>query len=85
MPTLVKDSRGRSRYWIACYTTADGRRLKKSTKETDKRKARLVADALQEAEDRARGGTLSEVQLRRILYSALERTTGRKALDPTVR
>ena len=32
MPSLIKDSAGRSPYWICAYTTADGRRLKKSTK-----------------------------------------------------
>jgi integrase len=32
MPSLTKDSRARSPYWICCYTSADGQRLKKSTK-----------------------------------------------------
>lgn len=32
MPSLTTDSRGRSPYWICCYTSATGQRLKKSTK-----------------------------------------------------
>ncbi|HEY2680458.1 MAG TPA: hypothetical protein VGI59_03980, partial [Candidatus Udaeobacter sp.] len=32
MPSLRKDARGRSPYWICCYTSATGQRLKKSTK-----------------------------------------------------
>jgi integrase len=32
MPSLTRDSRGRSPYWICCYTASDGRQLKKSTK-----------------------------------------------------
>src|ERR1700682_203303 len=32
MPSLTKDSRGRSPYWVCCYTSATGQRLKKSTK-----------------------------------------------------
>ena len=32
MPSLTKDSRGRSPFWICCYTSATGQRLKKSTK-----------------------------------------------------
>jgi integrase len=32
MPSLTKDSRARSPFWICCYTSADGQRLKKSTK-----------------------------------------------------
>ena len=36
MPSLTKDSLNRSPYWICCYTSADGQRLKKSTKITVK-------------------------------------------------
>ena len=36
MPSLTKDSRARSPYWICCYTSATGQRLKKSTKVTIK-------------------------------------------------
>jgi integrase len=32
MPSLRKDSHGRSPFWICCYTTATGQRLQKSTK-----------------------------------------------------
>lgn len=32
MPSLTKDSRARSPYWICCYKNADGQRVKKSTK-----------------------------------------------------
>jgi integrase len=32
MPSLRKDARGRSPYWICCYTSATGQRLQKSTK-----------------------------------------------------
>src|ERR1700692_4356744 len=85
MATLTKDSRGRSPYWTACYTTADGRRLKKSTKERDKKKAQAIANAWEEAEDLAKGGNLSELQFRRVLTSTLERVTGKKTFDPTVR
>jgi len=32
MPSLRQDARGRSPYWICCYTSATGQRLQKSTK-----------------------------------------------------
>jgi integrase len=32
MPSLTTDSKDRSPYWICCYTSATGQRLKKSTK-----------------------------------------------------
>jgi integrase len=36
MPSLREDSRGRSPFWICCYTSATGQRLQKSTKITIK-------------------------------------------------
>jgi hypothetical protein len=36
MASLTQDSRGRSPFWVCCYTSGDGRRLKKSTKITVK-------------------------------------------------
>ena len=37
MPSLWK--RDKSPYWVCCYTSADGQRLKKSTKQTDRKRA----------------------------------------------
>ena len=36
MPSLRKDSRGRSPFWICCYTSATSQRLQRSTKVTIK-------------------------------------------------
>jgi len=36
MPSLRKDARGRSPFWICCYTSSTGQRLQKSTKITVK-------------------------------------------------
>src|SRR5262245_23045209 len=58
MPSLTQDSRARSPFWICCYTSAIGQRLKKSTKITikpvkgEKRKGgspKTVADKKAEA------------------------------------
>jgi integrase len=76
MPILVKDSRGRSPFWIHCYTSAEGRRLKKSTKQTDKKKAIEVALAVERAESMARQGTLTEARARDLIGEVLERTSG---------
>ena len=67
MATLVKDSRSRSPYWIACYTSADGRRLKKSTKETVRAKALEMALALERAETMAARNTLTETRARELI------------------
>lgn len=76
MATLVKDSRSRSPYWIACYTSADGRRLKKSTKETVRARALEIALTLERAEVMARRSTLTEIRARELIGEVLERTTG---------
>src|SRR6476659_1939965 len=76
MANLTKDSRGRSPYWVCCYTAADGRRLKKSTKQTDRGKALEVCLALERAENMAARGTLTETRARELIGEVLERTSG---------
>jgi integrase len=76
MATLTKDSRGRSPYWVCCYTAADGRRLKKSTKQTDRGKALEMCLALERAENMAARGTLTETRARELIGEVLERTSG---------
>jgi integrase len=76
MPILTKDSRERSPYWICCYKAADGRRLKKSTKQTERTKALEVCLALERAEGMAARGTLTEIRARELIGEVLERTSG---------
>src|SRR5215472_595905 len=76
MPSLVKDARKRSPFWICCYTAADGRRLKKSTKQTDRKKALEFCLALERAESMARSGTLTEARARELVGEVLQRTSG---------
>jgi integrase len=76
MPSLTKDSRGRSPYWFCCYTSATGQRLKKSTKQKDRKKAWEVCLAIENAEGYARNGTLTEQTAKKIIGEIFERTTG---------
>jgi integrase len=86
MPSLTRDTRpGKGKYWICCYTASDGRQLKRSTKRTNKREAEIVCHAWAEVEDLARGNDLTEKQVRRVIQTTLERLTGKRAYDPTVR
>jgi integrase len=78
MAIVVRDSRNRSPFWYACYTTADGRRLKKSTKETNQAKAKLIAEALQSAENMAAERTLTAVRTRKLLSEVLQRVSGER-------
>jgi len=48
MASITKDTHQppKSPYWIACFTSPDGRRLKKSTKTTEKKLAQKLADEM---------------------------------------
>jgi integrase len=76
MSSVIKDYRGKSPYWIACYTDKDGRRLKRSTKLTAKSKALEMARALQKASDEARRGALTEARTRELLSEVLQSVNG---------
>jgi integrase len=73
---VVKDARGRSPYWYAVYRAADGRRLKKSTKETAKSKALEIARTLDKAHAEARRRTLTEARVRELLSDVLQTVSG---------
>jgi integrase len=76
----------RSKNWTACFTAADGRQLKRTTKETDKRKARIIAEAWEQAESLGSAGLLtSREQLRIVLEQTFQRLTGEKSETVTVR
>jgi integrase len=74
MPSLWK--REKSPYWVCCYTNASGKRLKKSTKQIDRKKAWEVCLAIERAENHAKSGTLTEQAAKKIIGEILERTTG---------
>jgi hypothetical protein len=80
MGTLVKDARGRSKFWYYCYRDASGRRLKKSTKETDRRKARIIGEGFEDAEDLAKRGNATEEQIRKVISETLARVTGSESM-----
>ena len=81
MGTLVKDARGRSKFWYYCYRDANGRRLKKSTKETDRRKARIIGEGFEESEYLAKRGNATEESHKRDPCSRYREA----GLHPTVR
>ena len=64
----------RSDYFFACYYTADGRRVQRSTKQTNRKKAQAMADLLEKAAKLGAQKRLGESQARRIMqdiYSAV--------------
>jgi integrase len=78
MASITKDTHQppKSPYWIACFTGADGRRLKKSTKTTDQKLARKLADEWEQLAKAGRAGRLTESQCRKVIADMYERSRG---------
>lgn len=74
MPSLHK--RQGSPFWFVAYTDAKGRRLKKSTKATDRALAMKLALDWENAAKAGRAGRLVESQCRRVLSELHEQATG---------
>ena len=85
MPCLIKDARNRSPFWYVAYTTPDGRRVKKSTGQTERSKAWEFYNTAIAAENVIASGSASERQLRKIINDALTRLGERKLSDPTIK
>src|SRR6266576_2526145 len=78
MASITKDTHQppKSPYWIACFTGPDGRRLKKSTKTTDKKLAQKLADEWEELAKAGHQKRLTETQCRKVIAEMYERTIG---------
>ncbi len=82
MASISKDKHHppQSPFWIACYNGigSDGkvRRLKRSTKTTDRKLAQRLADEWEALEKLAENGRLTESHCRKVIAQMYERTTG---------
>lgn len=79
MASLTK--RPRSQYWTACFTGADGRRLKRSTKESNRQKAQKIADEFEQAARSERTAT----QTREVIADLHEQITGESLPNTSLR
>jgi integrase len=82
MASITKDTHQppKSPFWIACFNGvgSDGRvrRLKRSTKTTDRKLAQRLADEWEQLEKLAGKGRLTESQCRKVIAQMYERTVG---------
>jgi integrase len=82
MASITKDAHQppKSPFWIACFNGvgSDGRvrRLKRSTKTTDKKLAQKLADEWEQLEKLAGKGWLTESHCRKVIAQMYERTVG---------
>jgi integrase len=85
MASLHRDPRGRSPYWFVAYRRGDGIRTFKSTKETDIKRATIVAQMMvRVAEEERRTDTTKEI-LNGIVADTLRRLGIETKKEPTVR
>lgn len=82
MASLTKHPK--SRFWIACYTTRDGRQVKRSTKLTNRSQAMKVALQFEENERDAKRGMATAVQLQKVVNELAQEVTGESLVAPTV-
>jgi integrase len=85
MSSILKDSRNRSPYWVASFTAADGRRLKRSTKTTDPEIAKRTAAEWESIAKAGRAGRLYESQVRKVISDLYEVATGNALASHTAR
>lgn len=79
MASILK--RPRSKFWFAAFTTAEGRRLKKSTKTSDKRLAQRIANEFEDATRKRR----TALQIRRVIGELTRDLLGTDSCEPTFR
>jgi integrase len=71
----------RSKFWFACVTLPNGRRVHRSTKETDRKKAQKIAEQW-EAVTR---GRVTARQTQRVIADLYRDITGQRLVFPTAR
>jgi integrase len=76
MASIHRDYLGRSPYWFACFRGADGRRLRKSTKTSDRKQALRIAVMWEKLAEQGRKGQLVAAQARRVVSEMVEAATG---------
>ncbi|HVJ56645.1 MAG TPA: phage integrase SAM-like domain-containing protein, partial [Terrimicrobiaceae bacterium] len=74
-----------SRYWFACFKGVNGKRLQRSTKETDRRLAQKIADRYEGTAAQASLGFLVERQARKVIGEIYEISTREKLRSDSVR
>jgi integrase len=72
-----------SSFWSACYDDKDGRRIKHSTKQTDKKKALLIAVEWERVELQARRTAVSTRQIQKVFNDLLEKTNEQTIVTPS--
>jgi len=83
MASLFKHPK--SRFFTACYTNHEGKQVKRSTKQTNRNKALQIALEWEALEQQSRRGTLTTVQIQKVMSELAQKTTGEGITIPSVK
>jgi integrase len=73
--------RARTKFWFACFTLPNGRRVQRSTKESNRKKAQHIADKW----EAATRGRVTARQTQKVIAELYRDITGQHLVFPTVR
>jgi integrase len=73
--------RGGTKFWFACVTLPNGRRVQRSTKEADRKKAQKIAEQW----EAATRGRVTARQTQKVIADLYRDITGERLVFPTVR
>jgi integrase len=76
MASIHKDPRGKSPFWYCAFYGADGRRMFRSTKATDRKTALKICLAWESASTKARRKELTAAQARKVLAEMVAFSSG---------
>src|SRR4029077_1757640 len=76
MASIHKDARGKSPFWYCAFYGADGRRMFRSTKATDRKTALKICLAWESAAAKARRKELTAAQARKVIAEMVAISTG---------
>jgi integrase len=85
MASIHKDSRGKSPFWYCAFYGADGRRMFRSTKATDRKVALKICFGWEQASAQARRKELTAAQARKVIAEMVAVSSGETLSFHTVR
>ena len=76
MASIHKDPRGKSPFWYCAYRLPNGKRVFRSTKQTDRKAADEFCRRLEYASHESKAGRLTEARAHELISEIVERATG---------
>src|SRR5262249_42661248 len=76
MASVHKDSRNKSPYWYCAYRLPNGKRVFRSTKQTDRKAAEEFCRRLEYASNESKARRITEARARELLSEIVEHATG---------